>query len=132
MLKRSSARSPREEHTMARILLLAGLGLTLICAPAAAQNEGKWGALAFGGPDQAAGWAVDHPSPAEAREAALQACGGRCIRTFVFLRSCAAVAESPAGAVGSSINRWSGRAIARALSQCGEGCTISVAACTMH
>lgn len=111
----------------------------LLASPALAQeavgpNDGKWGAIAYGGPERVTGTAVDFPSPEEARRAALDNCGGLCTRSIVFLRSCGAVAEGPAGAAWSS-NRWRGRAIARALTQCGRsgpGCNVVAWACTTH
>jgi hypothetical protein len=121
---------------MLRIALLIS---ALLAAPALAQeaegpNDGKWGAIAFGGPDRASGTAVDFPSAEEARRAAFDNCGGRCASSIVFLRTCAAIAEGPAGAAYSS-NRWRGRAIARALTQCGRSgapCAITAWACTTH
>lgn len=114
---------------------LAVLALVLFAAPAAAQNANKWGAIAFGAPDRKAGTAVDYASADEARQAALEACGGECPRTIVFLRNCAAVAQSPAGAAAAAINRWRGRARSRAIAACarsGPGCEITAWACTAH
>lgn len=114
---------------------LALVVLALLAAPAAAQNAGKWGAIAFGAPDGKTGTAVDFPSAGEAREAALESCGGACPRTIVFLRSCAAVAQNEGGGVGWASNRWRGRSEARALTVCrraGPGCSISAWACTTH
>jgi hypothetical protein len=114
---------------------LAVLALVLLSAPAAAQNANKWGAIAFGGPDRKAGTAVDQASADEARQAALEACGGQCPRTIVFLRSCGAVAQNPAGAAGWASNRWRGRAQSRALTACargGPGCGVTAWACTTH
>jgi hypothetical protein len=114
---------------------LALVALALVAAPAAAQNEGRWGAIAFGGPDRAIGTAVDFPSATEARQAALDNCGGRCARSIVFLRICAAVAEGPGGNVGWASNRWRGRAESRALADCrrsGPGCGVVAFACTTH
>lgn len=113
---------------------LALVALVLLAAPAAAQNEGKWGAIAYGAPDRATGTAVDFPSAGEARQAALDNCAG-CSRTIVFLRTCAAVAESPAGAAAGASNRWRGRAESRALIACartGSGCSVVAFACTTH
>jgi hypothetical protein len=123
-----------EVRAMPRIAL-ALLALTFLTAPAAAQNEGKWGAIAFGAPDRQAGTAVDYPSADEARQAALDSCGGLCPRSIVFLRTCAAVAEGPGGATGWASNRWKGRSTSRALIECrrsGSGCSISAFACTTH
>ena len=112
--------------------VLALLTLALLSAPAAAQDRGRWGAIAFGGPERATGTAVDFASAGEARAAALENCGG-CTRTIVFVRNCAAVAESPAGAVGWDSGRWRGRAIARALAKCGrQDCRLVAWACTVH
>jgi len=119
---------------------LAFLALALFAAPAAAQtdagqSEGRWGAIAYGGPNRATGSAVDFYSADDARQAALADCGGRCPRTLVFLRACAAVAQSPGGGLGSESNRWKGRSIARAMAECaksGPGCSIVVWACTTH
>lgn len=97
---------------------LALLALVLFAAPAAAQNANKWGAIAFGAPDRKAGTAVDYASAGEARQAAL-----------------AAVAQSPAGAAGSAVDRWRGRARSRAVAACarsGPGCEITAWACTAH
>lgn len=112
-------------------IVLAALALFLLAAPASAQYEGKWGAIAYGGADRASGTAVDYSSREEARQAALEACGGRCTRTVTFLRTCAAVAESPSGAVAWQANRWRDRAIARALEQCASSdCFVLAWACT--
>lgn len=119
------------------------LALSLLAGPAAAQNYGtqnygthnygKWGAIAYGGPVGATGTAVDYPSREEAREAALEACGGRCTRAVSFLRTCAAVAESPSGSATWSANRFRDRAIARALKQCANSdCSVLAWACTTH
>jgi len=109
------------------------LALSLLAGSASAQNYGKWGAIAYGGADQASGWAVDYPSREEARQAALDACGGHCTRTISFLRTCAAVAESPSGAAGWSVNRFRGRAIARARARCASAdCDVVAWACTTH
>ena len=119
---------------MARIALPL-LALLAFASPAAAQNENKWGAIAFGGRDQAWGTAVDYPSADAARTAALASCGGTCSQTFAFLRSCAAVAESPGGGVGVSANRWRGRAISFAMVRCGRTgseCAVLAVACTTH
>jgi len=114
-------------------IALAALALFLFAAPASAQNEGKWGAIAHGGAERASGSAVDYPSREEARQAALEACGGRCTRTIAFLRTCAAVAESPSGAAAWSSNRFRDRAIARALKQCANSdCAVVAWACTRH
>jgi hypothetical protein len=123
-----------EANPMTRTAL-AVLALVLFAAPAAAQNANKWGAIAFGAPDRKAGTAVDHASAGEARQAALDACGGECPRTIVFLRNCAAVAQSPAGAAASAINRWRDRARSRAMIACarsGPGCEVTAWACTTH
>jgi hypothetical protein len=120
---------------MTRTALALLAALSLLAAPAAAQNEGKWGALAFGGPERATGAAVDFPSAEEARQAALDNCGGRCPRSIVFLRTCAAVAASPAGSVGWASNRWRGRAESRAMITCartGPACSVVAFACTTH
>jgi hypothetical protein len=119
------------------VLASAALALVaLLAAPAAALiNEGKWGAIAFGGPEGKAGAAVDYYSAEEARQAAIENCGGLCPRSIVFLRTCAAVAESPAGGIGWASNRWRGRSISRALIACGNsgpGCSITAWACTTH
>ena len=114
---------------------LALVALALLAAPAAAQNEGKWGAIAYGGPERTTGTAVDFPSAAEARQAAIDNCGGRCARSIVFLRTCAAVAEGPGGNVAWASNRWRGRAESRALTECkraGPGCGVVAFACTAH
>jgi hypothetical protein len=114
---------------------LALITLAFLSAPAAAQWEGKWGAIAYGGAALAAGMAVDYPSAAEARQAALDSCGGRCARTVTFIKTCAAVAESRSATNGWAISRWRGRAIARALAACtrtGPDCTLVAVACTMH
>jgi hypothetical protein len=114
---------------------VAFLALALSAAPAAAQNEGKWGAIAYGGPERTTGTAVDYRSAEEAREAALADCAGRCPRSIVFLRTCAAVAESPAGGTGWASNRWKGRSISRAMTVCarsGPGCSVVAWACTTH
>lgn len=112
---------------------LALFGLSLIALPASAQEAGRWGALAFGSPDRTVGHAVDYATRTEAIEAALAACGGRCTRTVAFYRICGAVAESPSGAVGVSVNRWRDRAVVRARTQCGrDDCTPVTWACTSH
>lgn len=114
-------------------IALAVWALFLFAVPASAQNEGKWGAIAYGGTDGASGTAVDYPSRDEARQAALEACGGRCARTITFLRTCAAVAESPSGAAAWSVSRWRDRAIVRAREQCpGSDCAVLAWACTTH
>jgi hypothetical protein len=103
-------------------------------AKPAATPEGRWGAIAFGAPDLAAGWAVDYLNADEAREAALQQCPS-CTRTITFVRSCAAVAQSSSGAIGFSRTRFRGRAIARALGLCGRDagdCRLVAVACTTH
>jgi len=117
---------------MSRIVLVL-LALTLLPAPAAAQDGGRWGAIAFGGPERATGTAVDYPGPGEARQAALENCGGRCTRTITFARNCGAVAEAPSGALGWERSRWRSRAIARALAKCGaRDCALVAWACTAH
>ncbi len=121
-------------RTVTAILVSALLAGPALAQEAVGPNDGKWGAIAYGGPERATGTAVDFPSADEARRAALDNCGGACTRSIVFLRSCAAVAEGPAGAAFGS-NRWRGRAIARALTQCGRSgaaCRISAWACTAH
>jgi hypothetical protein len=131
-------RAPRvdaaEVHAMPRTVF-AVLALTLLAAPAAAQNEGKWGAIAFGAPERKTGTAVDYPSADEARRAAIENCGGACPRSIVFLRTCAAVAQGPTGASGWASNRWRGRSTSRALIECGRtgpGCSVTAWACTTH
>jgi hypothetical protein len=131
-------RAPRvdaaEVHAMLRTVF-AVLALTLLAAPAAAQNEGKWGAIAFGAPERKTGTAVDYPSADEARRAAIENCGGACPRSIVFLRTCAAVAQGPTGASGWASNRWRGRSTSRALIECGRtgpGCSVTAWACTTH
>jgi hypothetical protein len=127
-----------EGFIMPRIVVSLA-ALSLLAAPALGQevvgpNDGKWGAIAYGGPEQASGTAVDFPSAEAARQAAFENCGGRCPRSIVFLRTCGAVAEGPAGIAWAS-NRWRGRAISRALTQCarsGPGCTVIAWACTTH
>ena len=119
---------------MARTLL-ATIILALSAAPAAAQWEGKWGAIAYGAPEQAFGIAVDYRTAEEARQAALGNCGGRCSRSVAFVRTCAAVAENQAGGWGWASNRWRDRAVARALAQCrqtGPACAVLAWACTSH
>ena len=114
---------------------LALLALVLLASPAAAQNAGKWGAIAYGASEQKTGTAVDFASADEARQAALENCGGECPRSIVFLRSCAAVAQNPGGATGWASNRWRGRAMSRALTVCGSsgaGCSVTAWACTTH
>lgn len=116
-------------------IALAILALVALAAPAAAQNENKWGAIAFGAPDRLAGTAVDYASADEARQAAAEACGGQCPRTIVFYGSCAAVAQNDSGAVGAARNRYRGRAQSRAMIDCargGAGCSIAAWACTSH
>lgn len=111
------------------------IAVALFAAPAEAQTANKWGAIAYGGPDRKAGTAVDYPSADEARQAALEACGGECPRTIVFVANCAAVAENSAGATGAARNRWRDRARNRAVAFCarsGPGCTITAWACTTH
>ncbi len=111
--------------------LLSLLVFAALAAPAAAQSTNHWGAIAFGSPDRVAGTAIYFYSAGEARQAALDGCGGRCTRTIAFMRACAAVAESPSGAVGWSSSRWRGRVIARALAQCGRSdCAVVAVACT--
>ena len=114
---------------------LALLALVLFASPAAAQNAGKWGAIAFGAPERKTGTAVDYASADAARQAALENCGGQCPRSIVFLRSCAAVAQNPAGATGWASNRWRGRSMSRAMTVCGRGgpgCSVTAWACTAH
>lgn len=114
---------------------LAALAAALLATAADAQTANKWGAIAFGGPDRKAGTAVDYPSASEARQAALDACGGACPQTIVFVANCAAVAENPSGASGWAKNRWRDRARSRALSACarrGPSCTVTAWACTTH
>jgi hypothetical protein len=123
---------------MSRVVL-ALLLLVAHAVPAAAQQpagtpDGRWGAIAFGAPDLSAGWAVDYWNADEARQAALRQCSG-CTRTITFVRACAAVAESPGGAVGFSRTRWRGRVIARAIELCSHDapdCKIVAVACTTH
>lgn len=119
---------------MARIAFSVFL-LLLLASPAAAQNKNKWGAIAYGAPERGWGAAVDYASPDEAREAALEACRGRCSRTQVFYMSCAAVVENPAGGVGVETHSWLGRAINFAMTDCrrtGPDCTLTVWACARH
>jgi len=123
---------------MSRIAVLYFL-LACSAAPATAQQpaatpDGRWGAIAYGAPDQSAAWAVNYWNADEARQAALQQCPA-CTRTITFVRGCAAVAESPRGAVGFSQTRWRERVIARALELCGRDapdCQIVAVACTIH
>lgn len=112
-------------------LAMSLLALCLLAAPAAAQSQAKWGALAFGGTEWGAG--LDYTSPDEARRAALESCGGQCSQTIVFQRSCAAIVQNADKGMIWATSRWRGRAIARAMQQCGDGgtgCEIVVAACT--
>jgi hypothetical protein len=113
---------------------LAVVMLALVSGPAAAQWEGKWGAIAYG-PELASGMAFDYASADEARQAALDNCGGRCSQTVVFIKTCAAVAQSRSATNGWAVSRWRNRAIARALATCtrtGPDCTLVAVACTMH
>jgi hypothetical protein len=114
--------------------LFTGLfALCLLAAPAAAQSQAKWGALAFGGTEWGAG--LDYTSADEARQAALESCGGACSQTIVFQRSCAAIVQNADKGMTWATSRWRGRAIARAMQQCGDagsGCTVVVAGCTRH
>lgn len=113
---------------------LALVMLALLSSPAAAQWEGKWGAIAYG-PELASGMALDYASADEARQAALENCGGRCSNSVAFLKSCAAVAEGRGGATGWAVSRWRNRAIARALAtwtRTGPDGTLVAVACTMH
>jgi hypothetical protein len=122
--------------------IILAVALLLPAASAAAENyfltpnDGKWGAIAYGGPDKAMGTAVDFPSADAARQAAFDNCAGKCTRAIVFLRTCGAVAEEPAGrGWGWASNRWRGRAIARALALCersASGCSAIAWACTTH
>lgn len=119
---------------MARILPTL-TALILLSTPAAAQWEGKWGAIAYGGPEQSFGVAVDYASAEEARRAAFDNCGGRCSQSIAFIKTCAAVAESTAGNLAWASNRWRGRAMSRALELCartGPACTVIAWACTTH
>src|SRR5262245_45772948 len=121
-----------EGSTMPRILI-GLIALCLLTAPAAAQNQSKWGALAFGGTEWGAG--LDFTTASEARQAAIESCGGQCSQTLVFYRTCAAIVQNADKAMIWATNRWRGRAIARAMQRCGEsgsGCTVVVAACTQH
>lgn len=114
-------------------IALSALALFLLAAPASTQNQAKWGAIAFGGSERSNGTAVDYPTREEARQAAFKACSGRCTRTIVFFRTCAAVAASPSGAEAWSINRWRNRAIARAREKCASSdCALVAWACTTH
>ncbi len=106
--------------------------LVLLASPAAAQDTSKWGAIAYGAPEQKTGMAVDFATAQEAREAALANCGGHCASTLVFLRTCGSVAQNTTGGVGWSISRWRGRADARALAACGPDCTVTGWVCTTH
>jgi hypothetical protein len=112
---------------------IALFALCLLASPAAAQSQAKWGALAFGGTEWGAG--LDYTNADEARQAALESCGGACSQTIVFQRSCAAVVQNADKGTTWATSRWRGRAIARAMQQCAEGgpgCTVVVAACTRH
>src|SRR5690349_14022085 len=95
------------------------LALALLASPAAAQETGRWGAIAYGAPEQKTGRAVDYPTAEEARDAALASCGGLCVNTVVFLRTWGSVAQNANGGAAWSISRWRGRADARALAACG-------------
>ena len=112
-------------------IALAALAIFLLAGPASAQDQRKWGAIAYGGAERASGTAVDYPSREEARQAALDNCEGRCTRTITFLRTCAAVAESPSGASAWQSNRFRDRAIVRAIKECGSSdCAVLAWACT--
>lgn len=118
-----------------RSLIVAILAITLLSAPASADNGAKWGAIAYGAANGAAGTAVDRDSASEARQAALDACAGQCSQTIVFQRVCGAVAASTSGASGSARDRWRNRAIARAMSQCRRSdanCTLLAWVCIGH
>jgi hypothetical protein len=121
-----------EGSTMTRFAI--GLfTLCLLAAPAAAQSQAKWGALAFGGTEWGAG--LDYTTADEARQAALESCGGACSQTIVFHRSCAAVVQNADKSMTWATSRWRGRAIARAMQQCGNtgsDCRVVVAGCTRH
>jgi len=117
-----------------RSFLVATLAILLLSAPAAAENDAKWGAIAYSNGNGPSGTAVNYDSAVDARVAAIEACAGRCTQTFVFQRNCGAVAVSASGRTAAMRNRWRGRAIAGALSQCRRGgaeCTLVAAACVV-
>jgi len=97
--------------------------------PAAAQDH--WGAVAAA-PGDAAGQAIEQPSRAAARAAAIEDCKGRCSYLVTFYRSCAAIATGT-GAHGWAATRNVEDAGTQALRFCGQraaDCRLRVVACS--
>jgi hypothetical protein len=114
-----------------RIALIVALLLVPAFGGGAAAQH-RWGAIAFG-PDGETGYAINQSSAARAAAAAFAACGSLCDRMLTFAGGCAAVALSPAPAIGTSVTRHRAHAAARALSRCERqagGCALIAAVCT--
>jgi hypothetical protein len=97
--------------------------------PVAAQNH--WGAVAAA-PDEFSGQAIEQPSRAAARQAAIRDCRGRCSYLVTFYRACAAIATG-GGAYGWAAARNVQEAGEQALRFCGQrsaACRLRVVACS--
>ncbi len=94
----------------------------------------SWGAIAFGPPpDRQWAWSINQPSAAEAREAAILACGPACYATIEFPWGCAAVATGDGDAIGISTTRYRAYARGWALNRCnrrGSNCEVVAVVCT--
>lgn len=118
------SRDATTRRVLAALLMMAGGA-----APAAAQSH--WGAVAAS-PGEAAGQAIEQPSRAAARTAAIRACEGRCSYLVTFYRACAAIAT------GTNAYGWAAAgnvhdAGRRALAFCGQraaDCRLRVVACS--
>ena len=112
-------------------LAAAAVAATLAAGFETAAAQDHWGAVAAS-PGEAAGQAIEQPSRAAARAAAIQSCQGRCSYLVTFYRSCAAIATGT-NTYGWAAARTVQEAGNRALGFCGQrtnDCRLRVVACS--
>jgi hypothetical protein len=113
-------------------MALASALFLALAHPAAADEPGHWGAIAYG-PNGAYGTARLFADETSAAQAARQACGTKCDTVITFLRQCAALAVGKRGTGSVVRNRYRVRARDFALDACrakDTGCKIKATVCT--
>ena len=124
-----------------RHLAVLAASLLLVAVPAHAHAQSAHGVIAFGGTGErdsvAFGFAWNHASRDEAREAAMRACvaggGTDCVELAWFQNGCGALAVDHYGTAQGKSGMSQDQAEARALQTCeaagGSGCTVVGSAC---
>lgn len=104
------------------------------------QSTVTYGALAYSPDTGATGWSYNYGSESQANQSALKACGAKardCVVTQTIHDFCAAVVDgddhkAPASAVGSTLARAEGLALAACRTQGGKSCKVAGEVCTPH